>query len=140
MFKKKILLPQTESEFNNLINLLVKKYGLPDWNHAASVVATRITHLPPDQAYSTLEYLGGAVRKNIAYQIAQSRGQHVAHKSQVDAIVAELRSNPHNQQARDELEKAKNAGSAYARDALEKLGLDFDKAEDTAPAVPSGQA
>jgi hypothetical protein len=121
MAQKKILLPTTEKAFDRLIKVLVKKYKLPSEEHATAVVARQIMHLPVDQATTTLEYLGHCVLKNMAYQLAQSKGRGVQHRSQIDQLVAELTSDPANQQAMDHLEQAISDGSEYAKLALEKI-------------------
>ena len=117
---KPILLPQTEEEFNKLTDLLVKKFKLPNREHAAVLLANRIAHLPPDQAYATVDYLGHCIQKNIAFQVAQAMGSKINHKLQIDAIDTALVADPHNQQALDALQKAANEGSEYAREVLKK--------------------
>jgi len=102
----------------------VKQFKLPNAEHATAVVANRIMHLPPDQDTTTMEYLGACVRKNVAYQVAESQGRRIAHKIQVDMIVTELKANPLNQQAMDALEKAVNEGSEYAKQARAGLSLE----------------
>lgn len=120
--KNKVVdLPITEDQFNNLITHLVKKYELPNWDHAAAVVANRIMHLPPDQATTTERYLSQCVLKNIAFQVAQARGQRISHMNQVEELVSVLKAEPNNQQARDTLQKAANEGSPHAKAALEKI-------------------
>jgi len=116
----KILLPQTAKEFDALVKTLVTKYKLPTSDHAAAVVANRIMHLPPEQAYTTLEHLGECVLKNVAYQVAKSKGSMIQHKMQVDMIAAELKNNPLNQEAWDALESAVKEGSAYAKTVQDK--------------------
>jgi hypothetical protein len=128
---KTIDLPTTEESFNGLINTLVKKYRLPNWEHAAAVVANRIMHLPPDQATTTERYLAHCVLKNIAYQVAQARGQRVAHKGQCDELAARLKAEPNNQEARDTLQKAANEGSDYAKGILAKIDEPLLKAVPT---------
>lgn len=122
MFKKKtIFLPTTSDEFEILIDRLVKDYKLPDRNHAAAVVSNRIMHLPPEQATATLEYFGHCVIKNIAFQLAQSKGQMVQHKNQINTLFATLTSTPGDTQARDTLEAAAKDGSEYAKEKLAEL-------------------
>lgn len=117
----KILLPTTSKDFDRLVKTLVKKYKLPNEDHAAAVVAQRIMHLPPDQAMTTLEYLGHSVLKNMANQLAANKGRGIAHRFQVDELSFQLTADPNNQQARDTLEKAANDGSEYAKQALANL-------------------
>lgn len=118
---KKILLPTTPEQFDELVSAITKKFGLPNEEHAAAVIANRIMHLPPDQATTTLEYLGHCVLKNMAYQVAQSKGRGIQHRGEVDQLIAQLTSDPLNQQARDALDKAAADGSEYAKNALSKL-------------------
>ena len=121
--EEQIMLPTTEDQFDNLITALCEMYALPNKEHAAAVVANRIMHLPADQATSTMKYLGHSVLKNIAYQVAQSKGMRVAHKVQVDQLIQTLKATPNDQQSRDALQKAINEGSDYAKAELEKLEL-----------------
>lgn len=116
-----IFLPQTVDAFDTLISQLVEHYQLPNPEHAAAVVANRIQHLPPDQATVTLKYLGHCIMKNIAYQVAKGKSEILSHRAQVDDIVAHIKTNPNDQQARDALYKAVTEGSEYAKDALEKI-------------------
>ncbi len=121
MKKNQILLPQSPKEFDALVKKLVKKYKLPNEDHASAVLANRIMHLPVDQATVTLEYLGNCILKNVAFQVAQAHSTKIQHKMQVDQIVAALNVNPNDQQAIDALQKAINDGSEYAKTALEKI-------------------
>lgn len=121
LFERKIILPQTEAQFESLVATIVKKYKLPNKDHAAAVIANRIMHLPPEQATTTLQYLGHCVLKNISFQLAKSQGSKAAHISQVDELFATLTADKNDQQARDALEKAANEGSPYAKEALNKL-------------------
>jgi hypothetical protein len=125
---EKIMLPVTEEAFDLLVNDLVQEYKLPNLEHAAAVIANRIMHLPADQADVVPEYLAHCVLKNVAYQIAQSKGRMLAHKSQVDILAAELKINPLNQEATDALEKAASEGSEYAKKALQERSLTSEPA------------
>jgi hypothetical protein len=127
MIKKKIesvkdgrLVPITEDEFDELVKEVIERYKLPNREHAEAVIANRICHLPPDQALVSLEYLGHCVIKNIAYQIAQNRGQKMNHKIQIDQLDSILTNNPLDQQALDALSKASEEGSEYAKEILNK--------------------
>ena len=117
----KIFLPTTSGDFDRLVKTLVKKYKLPNENHAAAIVAQRIMHLPPDQATTTLEYLGHSVLKNMAFQVANAKARGVAHRHDIDELKARLTSDPNNQQLRDALEKAASEGSDYAKNALSEI-------------------
>lgn len=117
----KITLPQTEADFDALVKKLAKKYHLPNEEHAAAVLANRIQQMPPDQATTTIEYLGACIQKNISYQIARSKSQKIQHKEQIDNIVSFLNENPNDMQAFDALQKAANEGSAYAKEQLAGL-------------------
>ncbi len=117
-FKKKVLLPTTPDLFDKLVDRVVAKYNLPERDHAAAVIANRMMHLPPDQAYCTEQYLAHCVLKNVAYQVAQSKGSQIQHKMQIDALAAALTADPLNQEVIDALEKAANQGSEYAKKVL----------------------
>lgn len=130
--EKVIPLPITVGDFELLIDQLMKKFKLPDRQHAIAIVANRIQHLPPDQSTSTLEYLGNCVLKNLAYQIAQQQGNKVQHIMQVDQLIAQLTSDPHDAQPRDMLEKAVASGSTYAKEQLDK----FDQGPDYLKLAP----
>lgn len=116
-----IFLPTTEKAFDELIKSLVKNYRLPSIEHASAVVANRIQHLPPDQATTTLKYLGHCVLKNIAYQVAQAKAHKAQHEMQVDELMASLKANPNDNQARDHLTRAASEGSEYAKAAIARL-------------------
>ncbi len=116
-----IFLPTTEEAFDKLIDDLVETYKLPSKEHATAVVANRIQHLPPDQATTTMKYLGHCVLKNIAFQIAQSKHQKVTHKLQIDQLIQVLKGSPNDAQARDAIDKEISEGSEYAKEELAKL-------------------
>jgi len=111
-------LPINSEEFDLLVDELVTRYQLPNREHAVAIVSNRIQHLPPDQATSTLKYLGHCVLKNLAYQIANQQGNKVQHKMQVDELISRLKADHNDTEARDLLEKAVNVGSTYAKDQL----------------------
>lgn len=131
-----ILLPQTESDFDALIDKLVKDFKLKSRAHTLGVVINRIQHMPPDQNMVTLEYLAACVQKNNAYQLADFVGKKAAfaaHKAQIDDLVAAMQSDPGNLEARDHLERlaAGKDGSKLAQAALKELyGEDPDAAMD----------
>lgn len=116
-----IFLPTTEKDFESLVKILVKKYKLPDHDHAAAVLANEIQHLPREQATTTLEYLGHCILKNISYQLARSISSRIGHKTQCDQLGNILKANPNDQQARDSLEKAVKEGSEYAAKILAEM-------------------
>ena len=119
--EEQIMLPTTEEQFDKLIDDLTGMYALPNKEHASAVVANRIMHLPADQATSTMRYLGHSVLKNIAYQVAQSKGMRIAHKAQIDQLIQTLKATPNDQQSRDAITKAIGEGSEYAKAEIEKL-------------------
>lgn len=120
MFKKKIKLPTTLAEFDTLVDKVVKKYKLEDKHHAAAIISVAIRHLPNEQAYSTLDYLGQYVLKNLANFVANHKGQVLQQKSQIDALVNILANDPNDNQARDQLYLASQE-SEYAKEQFEKL-------------------
>jgi len=121
--KEKIALPQTEEQFNTLLDTVTFLMKYENRDHVAVVVANRVMHLPADQGWTTLEYLTGCVQKSIAYEIAQSIGRSTAHKFQVADLEKTIKAEPQNQQARDQLEKLANEGSLVAKQAVAALDL-----------------
>lgn len=138
--------PRTAKEFDALVDRLVKKYKLQNRQHAEAIVINRTMHAPPDQDQTTLEYLGRCILKNQAYQLADYLGKKASHVAQVDQWIAMLTSNPDDQDPRDHLEKAINAGSLYAKEQFGKLdaGPDYLRVvepptEEKSIAAPSGR-
>lgn len=117
----KIRLPITVKEYDSLVKKVVTHFKLKDVHHAAAIISVAIRHLPPTQAFTTLDYLGQYVIKNLANYVANHKAQILQHESQVDQLTAILKTDPNDAQAMDELTKAANEGSTYARDALTKL-------------------
>ena len=120
-FNNKIKLPQNEKEFDDLVTLVVNKYNLTDAHHAAAIISVAIRHLDNSCSYTTLDYLGQSVQKNIANYVANHKAEILRHESQVTQLYNMLTTDPNNMQARDELEKAAREGSPKAREALDKL-------------------
>lgn len=116
--RQRLLLPQTEQQFEDLVDVLVKRYKLPDPTHCAVVLANQIQRLPADECYSTLEYLGKSILKSVAYAVALHKSRVLSHKAQIDHIASLLKDNPHDQQALDALEAASKEGSVYAKEIL----------------------
>ncbi len=121
MFDRKIKLPTTLLEYDQLVRKVVEKYKFTDYNHTSAIISVAIRHLPPDQAYSTVKYLGDYVSKNLANYIANHKSQTLQHEAQIDQLVNILTTDPNDNQARDALIKAKNEGSEYAAKAFDKL-------------------
>lgn len=119
--QKKIKLPQTHQQFDDLVLLVCKRYGIEDTHHAGAIISVAIRHLPNDQAYTTLQYLAESVMKNVANFVANHKGQMLQHEGQIRILIDELKKNPLNQQARDELQKASDEGSPIAQQALQSL-------------------
>ena len=126
LFKKTVKLPTTPEAFDSLVELIVKKYGLVDKNHAAACVSVAIRHLPVEQAYTTYDYLGHYVIKNIANYVAHHKAELMKHNSQVDQLEQIIKLDPGNQQARDELTKAAKDGSEYAKEAAARVLITID--------------
>lgn len=120
MKKNHVLFPVTDAQFDALVDAVCARFNLTNREHAESVIAIRISHLPPDQASATLEYFGHCVIKNIAFQLAQARCSRAQHKVQIDNIDAVLTASPCDQQALDALQKAVDQGSEYAKKVLDK--------------------
>jgi hypothetical protein len=120
---KRIPLPRTPEQYDALVARIAKVYKLTDLAHATATIGSAIAHLPNEQAWTTMEYLGGTVLNNLAKQVAFHRGQIVRHESEVLQLVTMLQSDPANQQARDALQRAIDQGSKFAKDELEKLGI-----------------
>lgn len=121
LFNKKIKLPTTLAQFDALVDRVVKKYNLEDAHHAAAIISVAIRHLPNDQAYTTLSYLGQSVIKNISNHVANHKSQSLQHSAQIAHLVNMLETDPGNIQAIDELQKAANDGSAEAKLALDNF-------------------
>jgi hypothetical protein len=97
---------------------------------AATVISATIRQLPRDQAHTHISYLGKCVIKHLANSVCQHKSEVLKHRWQVDTLAQTLESDPGNIQAYDELTKAANDGSEYAKDALARLesgGMDFSK-------------
>jgi len=114
------ILPTTKEELNELLDELVSRYKLPNREHAQAVVCNQIQRMPPEQALSSLQFLGHCILKNIAYNLARATTSEMHHKLQIDEMAAHLKTQPHDQQALDELQKAVNEGSAYAKEILDQ--------------------
>lgn len=125
-----IPLPRTLEEFDFLVDEVCAEYCLTEREHAAAVIANAISHLDNDTATSSIAYFGNRVLKQIANQIANAKRSLIDHKQQIKLIVEELKTNPGNFEARDELEKAASNGSKYAKEALLSL--------DPPPTLPTG--
>ena len=121
MFKSKIKLPTTLKEFDDLVDKVVRKYDLQDSHHAAAIISVAIRHLPNDSAFTTIQYLGESVLKNISNHICNHKSQVLQHSAQIEHLANLLKTDPSNTQARDELQKAANDGSNEAKLALTKL-------------------
>lgn len=121
IFSRNVRLPITMAGFDELVTKVVKKYKLPDSNHAAAVISVAIRHLPTTQAHAPLSYFGDYVLKNLANYIANLKSEGIKHKAQVEQLESILRADPGNQQARDELQKAANEGSVLANETLLRL-------------------
>lgn len=117
----RIKLPTTVKEYEELVDKVVKKHKLQDKHHAAAIISVAIRHLPVTEAYTTLDYLGHYVIKNIANFIADHQAKVLRHESEIDQLANILTNDPNDGQARDALVKAKNEGSIYAAAALDKL-------------------
>jgi len=124
MFRRKVKLPTTIQEFDDLAALVVKRYNLVDAHHAAAVLSVAIRHLPPEQAYARLDYLGHYILKNIANHVANRKCQVLQHEAQIDQLASLVEADPANSQARDALVKAASEGSKYAASMLDKFGFD----------------
>lgn len=113
-----ILLPQTEEEFEELVDELVLRYTVKDRTHVAVVLANQIQRFPADQYLTTIEFLGGMILKSIAYSVALHKSRTLSQRHQIDLIAAQLKYNPLDQQALDALETASKDGIEYAKEIL----------------------
>lgn len=118
---RKVKMPQTVAEFDKLVDKVVAKYSLSDKHHAAAIISVAIRHLPNDQGYTTLQYLGESVMKNVANYVANHKGETLRHESQIKQLESILLNEPNNQQALDEMTKAANEGSALAKETIARL-------------------
>lgn len=133
--KKKIKLPTTLTEYDDLVDKVVETYCLTDKHHAAAIMSVAIRHIPNEQAYTTLDYLGQYIQKNIANYVAHHKGETLKHGAQVAQLADLIKTDPNNQQAWDELQKAANEGSEQAKEALTKLEKDRTEMSVQAPAI-----
>jgi hypothetical protein len=113
-----LLLPQSEAQFDELVEELAVRYHVSDKTHVAVVLGNQIQRLPPEQCFSTLDYLGHSILKSIAYSVALHKTRIMSQKAQIDHIAAILKANPYDQQALDALETASKEGSEYAKEIL----------------------
>jgi len=121
MFKRKIRLPISVKEYEQLVNTLVKRYGFEEPEHVAAVISVAIRHIDNQTAHTTLEYLRDCVWKQMANHVASHKGDLIRHKSQVDQMVSMFKKDPNNQQILDELKKYADNGFEYAKTELSKL-------------------
>ena len=120
MPKKTVQLPSTEKEFDDLVSLLIKTYKFKDRDQIVAVLASRIQHMPPDQQDTSLDYLAGCVRKNMAYLIAGNKMKGLNQKHVIEQIQAQLDQDPNDQQARDALQIQIENGNIYAKSIADK--------------------
>ena len=121
LFQRKIKLPTELADFDVLVDRVCAKYKLTDRNHAAAVISVAIRHLPNEQGYTTLDYLGHSVIKALANYVANYKAELMRHEDQVRIFFDRLVSNPNDMEARDKLQVAADQGSAAAKAALDKL-------------------
>jgi hypothetical protein len=133
--KTYVLAPINEAEYNKLVDKLMSQYKFPSREHVIAVVSNRIMHASPDQELFTVEYFAACVRKNIAYQTAEAMAKNCAHKSQIQDLVAHIKTNPGDAQAVDMLQKHAQEGSPYALAALDELGIEFTQKPEAVPPV-----
>jgi hypothetical protein len=123
-----VKLPVTLEEFDSLATQVIKKFNLKDEHHAAAIMSIAIRHLPNEQAFTRIDYLGHYIMKNIANYVANHKAETLKHVGQVTHLVTMLETEPNNQQAWDELTKAADQGSEIAKTAIEKLHAKMDVA------------
>lgn len=118
---RRVRLPTTDTEFEALVTKVMRAFKLQSRQHTSAVIAAQIQHLPPTQAYSTVEYFGHSALKNLAYQLARNKANVIQHEIGVSQLEANLTANPGDTQSMDQLEKAAKEGSIPARAALDRL-------------------
>ena len=64
--EKMVALPTDVAGLDRLVQLLVKKFKLPNTDDTYDAIATKIMHLPGHQAFVPLSYLGHSVWKMMA--------------------------------------------------------------------------
>ena len=133
MFRKKIRLPISVQEYEQLVNKLVTKYGFEERDHVAAVISGAIRHIDNQTAYTTLHYLAQCVWKQMANHVAYHKAELIQHTVKVDNMVAMFKQDPNNNQVLDELRKYADQGSEYAKEALYKL----EEAAQLKPALAS---
>ena len=121
MWKRKIRLPISVTEYNQLVKLLCSKYGFEDPEYVSSVISVVIRRLDNETAHTTLEFLANNVFKHMANTVAQHQGDMIRGRVQVDNMVTMFKTDSNNQQILDELQRMADNGFEYAKIELQKL-------------------
>jgi hypothetical protein len=116
-----VWLPRTPTDFDLLVKKVCKRYAFTDETHAAAVISVAIRHLPNEQGYTRISYLGDYVVKNLANYVSNLKSERIKHEAQIRELVYMLEQNPNNNQALDELRKAADQGSEPAKVQLKRL-------------------
>ena len=82
-----LLLPQSKTEMDQMVDLVTSIYRLPPGYLTYRNMTNQILHLPGNQAFVTLEYLGNAVRKSIANHIAWEAEQSLRAKIEYETKI-----------------------------------------------------
>ena len=114
--------PSSDEELTHVVATLQEMYPkIQNAQHASAIILARAQHAGPHEYETTYTYLANCILKNIAYQYSQRKQKELEHSFQVDQLIALLRFNPDDQEARDHLEKFINDGSVYAKQELAKI-------------------
>ena len=113
-----LLVPQTEEQFDLLIDELCKRYNLGDKTHVAVVVANTIQRMPPDECFTTFEKLRNLILKSVGYSVALFKSRKLSEAAKVQYFEAILKENPYDQASLDALEAMSKEGSEHAREIL----------------------
>lgn len=119
--KDKVLNPQSELEFDDLVKKISKKYKIKDIDAISRTLAIRLQHLPVDDPYIGLDYIHNCVRRSIGYEVAKKKMDKITHEMQVDMLLNHLNASPEDTEAFDQLDKMASKGSKYAQEAISRL-------------------
>lgn len=115
-------LPVTEQQFIDLVEQISQDNpDIESKARIAAAVSLAISFLPKDKGTVELETMSSLVRKSISTHFSQYMAQKLGHEATVDQLISELKTDPGNMQARDQLQQAIDSGSLYAKNALAKL-------------------
>lgn len=114
-------LPITVDEFDRLVDDVFDSYSFDDKNHVTVVTAQAICHTSVDCGDISVSAIRDRAIRSLAYRIAERKGKEVRDLSYLGELLKLLESDPNNQQALDEIQKAASEGFIAAKEAYERL-------------------